>query len=109
MTSRKQLTKASAIYAGHMSASRPRRPDPPPLEVDESKVIAVGVVCWAVALVVLLACHSQLARDTLIVPGFRSSRIHLLDISDVRRDGLAAHLVLPRYFGGQLAHPLINK
>ena len=22
------------------------------------------------------ACHSQLARDTMIVPGFRSSRIH---------------------------------
>ena len=31
------------------------------------------------------ACHSQLARDTLIVPGFRSSRIHLLDISDPRK------------------------
>ena len=30
------------------------------------------------------ACHSQLQRDTLIVPGFRSSRIHLLDISDPR-------------------------
>ena len=28
------------------------------------------------------ACHSQLQRDTLIVPGFRSSRIHLLDIAD---------------------------
>ncbi len=28
------------------------------------------------------ACHSQLERDTLIVPGIRSSRIHLLDISD---------------------------
>src|SRR6201995_2679755 len=31
------------------------------------------------------ACHSQLSRDTLIVPGFRSSRIHLLDISDPRK------------------------
>src|ERR1700722_14192987 len=30
------------------------------------------------------ACHSQLQRDTLIVPGFRSSRIHFLDISDPR-------------------------
>lgn len=30
------------------------------------------------------ACHSQLQRDTLIVPGFRSSRIHLLDVSDPR-------------------------
>jgi H+/Cl- antiporter ClcA len=32
------------------------------LEVDESKVIAVGVACWAVALLVLLPFHSQLAR-----------------------------------------------
>src|SRR6204780_5540027 len=30
------------------------------------------------------ACHSELSRDTLIVPGFRSSRIHFLDISDPR-------------------------
>jgi len=30
------------------------------------------------------ACHSRLARDTLVVPGFRSSRIHLLDVSDPR-------------------------
>ena len=30
------------------------------------------------------ACHSSLARDTLIVPGFRSSRIHMLDVSDPR-------------------------
>ena len=30
------------------------------------------------------ACHSQLQRDTLIVPGMRSSRIHLLDISNPR-------------------------
>jgi selenium-binding protein 1 len=31
------------------------------------------------------ACHSQLKRDTLIVPGFRSSRIHILDVSDPRK------------------------
>ena len=31
------------------------------------------------------ACHSQLSRDTLVVPGFRSSRIHLLDITDPRK------------------------
>ena len=30
------------------------------------------------------ACHSSLARDRLIVPGFRSSRIHILDVSDPR-------------------------
>ena len=31
------------------------------------------------------ACHSQLERDTLIVPGMRSSRIHILDISEPRQ------------------------
>ena len=30
------------------------------------------------------ACHSGLSRDKLIVPGFRSSRIHIVDISDPR-------------------------
>lgn len=30
------------------------------------------------------ACHSSLARDTLIVPGFRSSRIHILDVANPR-------------------------
>jgi selenium-binding protein 1 len=28
------------------------------------------------------ACHSSLQRDTLIVPGFRSGRIHMIDVSD---------------------------
>jgi len=28
------------------------------------------------------ACHSGLSRDTLVVPGMRSSRIHILDVSD---------------------------
>jgi selenium-binding protein 1 len=31
------------------------------------------------------AYHSQLERDTLVVPGMRSSRIHILDISEPRR------------------------
>jgi len=31
------------------------------------------------------ACHSSLSRDTLIVPGIKSSRIHIVDISDPRR------------------------
>ena len=35
------------------------------------------------------ACHSNLRRDTLIVPGFRSSRIHMVDVSDPRRPELA--------------------
>ena len=30
------------------------------------------------------ACHSQLKRDTMIVPGLRSSRIHIVDISEPR-------------------------
>jgi selenium-binding protein 1 len=30
------------------------------------------------------ACHSQLQRDTMIVPGVRSSRIHIIDISEPR-------------------------
>lgn len=39
-----------------------RRPDPPPLDIDESRVIAVGIACWTVALLVMLPFHSQLAR-----------------------------------------------
>ncbi len=35
------------------------------------------------------ACHSSLVRDTLIVPGFRSSRIHIVDISDPRRPAVS--------------------
>jgi len=30
------------------------------------------------------ACHSSLSRDTLVVPGIKSSRIHVVDISDPR-------------------------
>ncbi|MBV9004554.1 MAG: selenium-binding protein [Solirubrobacterales bacterium] len=30
------------------------------------------------------ACHSQLKRDTMIVPGVRSSRLHIIDISEPR-------------------------
>lgn len=43
-------------------AAKPaRRPDPPPLEVDESRVILIGVICWAVAFVVMLPLHSKLS------------------------------------------------
>jgi methanethiol oxidase len=31
------------------------------------------------------ACHSSLSRDTLVVPGIQSSRIHILDVSDPRK------------------------
>lgn len=33
---------------------RVRRPDPPPLETDDSHVVMVGTALWAAALVVLL-------------------------------------------------------
>jgi hypothetical protein len=32
-----------------------RRPDPPPLETDDVRIVAGGTVLWAVAFVVLLA------------------------------------------------------
>src|SRR4051795_11930365 len=35
------------------------------------------------------ACHSTLMRDTLIVPGFRSSRIHIIDVSESRKPEVA--------------------
>jgi methanethiol oxidase len=35
------------------------------------------------------ACHSELKRDTLVVPGFRSSRIHIVDVSDPRKPEIA--------------------
>jgi selenium-binding protein 1 len=31
------------------------------------------------------ACHSDLKRDTLVVPGIQSSRVHILDVSDPRK------------------------
>ncbi len=31
------------------------------------------------------ACHADIARDTLILPGFRSSRLHIVDVSEPRR------------------------
>ncbi len=31
------------------------------------------------------ACHSDVARDTMIIPGFRSSRLHIVDVSEPRR------------------------
>jgi selenium-binding protein 1 len=35
------------------------------------------------------ACHSSLTRDTLVIPGFRSSRIHVIDVSDPRKPEIA--------------------
>lgn len=42
---------------------RPRRPDPEPLDVDAVKVVAVGTVLWAVALVACLPFLSRLRSD----------------------------------------------
>ena len=35
------------------------------------------------------ACHSGLSRDTLVVPGMRSTRIHVLDVSDPAKPEVA--------------------
>jgi methanethiol oxidase len=35
------------------------------------------------------ACHSGLSRDTLVVPGMRSTRIHILDVSDPAKPQVA--------------------
>jgi methanethiol oxidase len=35
------------------------------------------------------ACHSGLSRDTLVVPGMRSTRIHILDVSDPAKPEVA--------------------
>src|SRR3954465_10060231 len=35
------------------------------------------------------ACHSSLKRDTMIVPGLQSSRIHIVDVSDPRKPEIA--------------------
>jgi hypothetical protein len=34
--------------------SRPRRPDPPPLETDDVRIVAGGTAAWALAAVVLV-------------------------------------------------------
>jgi hypothetical protein len=37
--------------------SRARRPDPPPLETDDVKIVAGGTAAWGLALVVLLVAR----------------------------------------------------
>lgn len=46
------MSQASLSEYGQPVAP-PRRPDPPPLEVDDPRVIVVGLATWLVALVVL--------------------------------------------------------
>ncbi|HEU0100926.1 MAG TPA: DUF2530 domain-containing protein [Mycobacteriales bacterium] len=52
-----------------LRGSAPRQPDPEPLELDDTKVVAVGALGWAVALVVLLVADLFGAR----VPGWWSA------------------------------------
>lgn len=42
---------------------RARRPDPPPLETDDTKVVKAGTALWAAALVVLLVLRVTDAVD----------------------------------------------
>jgi methanethiol oxidase len=35
------------------------------------------------------ACHSDLKRDTLVVPGIQSSRVHIVDVSDPQKPEIA--------------------
>jgi hypothetical protein len=39
-----------------------RKPDPPPLQTNDARAVAVGTALWAVLLVVLLVLHSTLER-----------------------------------------------
>lgn len=39
----------------------PRRPDPEPIETDDVRIVTVGTVLWAVALVASLVLHGRLA------------------------------------------------
>lgn len=41
-----------------MAHARDRRPDPPPLETDDVRVVAAGTAAWALALVVLLVLRA---------------------------------------------------
>lgn len=43
--------------------ARPRHPDPPPLETDEVRVVAVGTALWGLALLVLLPFRGRLLDD----------------------------------------------
>ena len=49
-----------------LRGSAPRRPDPPPLELDDTRVVLVGTCLWAAGLVVLLVADLLGAR----VPGW---------------------------------------
>ena len=42
---------------------QPRRPDPEPVEVNEKRIVLVGVVLWAIAFVVLAVFFRGYLRD----------------------------------------------
>ena len=42
---------------------QPRRPDPEPVEVNETRIVAIGVVLWAAAFVVLVVFFRGYLRD----------------------------------------------
>ncbi len=46
-----------------MPSRRIARPDPPPLETDDVKVVAVGTAAWALGLLVLLGLAATDAAD----------------------------------------------
>ena len=46
---------------------RVHRPDPPPLETDDVKVVATGTVLWALGLLVLVLLR---LTDTADIPGW---------------------------------------
>lgn len=43
-------------------ATRPRRPDPPPLVTRDTLTVGLGTAVWVVVLVVLAGWHGHLAR-----------------------------------------------
>lgn len=50
-----------------MPSRRIQRPDPPPLETDDVKVVAVGTALWALGLLVLVLLR---VSDAAEVPGW---------------------------------------
>jgi len=44
----------SRLLTGYRAVVPERRPDPPPLETDDVRIVAAGTAAWAIALVVLL-------------------------------------------------------
>jgi hypothetical protein len=53
----------AAVYERYRASVRERRPDPPPLAVDEIKPVIVGTALFAVAFIVLLPFSATLRAD----------------------------------------------